>query len=548
MRKIGNEFYTAVALLRGTPLRCRTALRGAALCAALCAALLSGCVRDDDVPFGERHEVAVQLNVRTRAVGETDGTPTEAERKIHTLRIYAFVGGRPAGHYYTDDVTADPHTFFMDLVFYSAGEQTVDFYAVANEQAMSASVSLSENTTERQLEDLYFTNYLRSDLETKGLPMYCDKTSVALDFTKVKTETPTASGHEGHAWLDCTDIEFELRRSVAKIGVFAAKPAGETGSLRVTGLTMLAQGTQRRNYLMPQSTERLQEVLSGEMDVPIAVIDGEVGAQLAETADRSDPANYTPVMNEPFYPFENPWSNGGDWSVPGSSRQEHVLRIDYAFDGEDPRTGYVYLPAVERNKYYAICCVMHHDGRLAVEYSVADWTDAGEYTIEFNYPQYTNPLQPASGAAPGEGRQYPQPTVWYNSDATSDDGSYTFQFNIAGPVGQKWNPVLGGELGTPDNFEVKVYQMENGTKRYITLPEDMIASPGNPYYITVKALKGDNIDRTVSLGIAYDRSWSTDGSALLLINGLTHDLSWAGTEVAEYVVIKQVDVPASQNN
>jgi len=537
MRNIAKTVYTAVAAL-------------------WCGLLPFGCSRDDAAPLGERHDVAVRLNVGTRIAGETDGAPTDAERAIHTLRVYAFVAGRPAGHYFTDDVSADPHTFFMDLAFYSAGEQTVDFYAVANERAMSASGSgapapLSANTTEEQLKNFWFTNLLRTHLEDNGLPMFCDKTPVKLDFTEVKPETPTAPGHEGHAWLDCTDIEFGLKRPVAKIGVFAAKPAGEPGALRITGLTMLAQGTQRRNYLLTPTVPMLQAIESGGQDIPIEVIGEEVTKALAADipdAERANPANYTPVMNEPFYPFENPWSNGGSWNIPGSDHKEHILKVDYAYDGE-PRTGYVYMPAVERNKYYAVCCLMHNDGSIAVEYSVADWNEdpEGEYQIEFNYPTYTNPLQPANGSVLPDGGQYPQPTVWYNSDAGSDEGSCTFQFNISGPVGQRWNPVLGGALGTSAHFEVRVYQMQGGSKRYIENPDEYVADPAAPYYITVKALNGDNVDKEVGLGIAYARDWSPDGSALLLINGLTSDLKWAGSSVAEYVVIKQTEVPVSIN-
>lgn len=533
MRNIGKILYTAVA----------------ALC---CGSLPFGCTRDDMTPLDERHGVAVQLNVGTNIVDKIDGTPTDAEKAIHSLRVYAFVDGRQAGHYYTDEVTSDPHTFFMDLKLYSDGEQTVDFYVVANEKAMQASGTgapdpLSSNTTEAQLTNFWFSNLLRPYLAEEGLPMFCDKTPVTLDFTKVKQESPTDPEHAGHVWLDYTDIEFELRRPVAKIGVFAAKPAGETGSLHITRLTMLEQGTRLRNYLMTPTSDMLRNILSGAGDIDIAVIEDEVTKELAadiSAEERANPANYTPVMNEPFYPFENPWGNGGSWNIPGGEHKEHVLKVDYAFNGEEPRTGYVYMPKVERNKYYAVCCLIQNDGRISVEYNVADWDEdpEGEYNIEFNYPSYTNPLQPASGQGLNEGEKYDQPTVWYNSDASSDEGCYTFQFNITGPVGQEWNPVLGGALGTSANFEVKVYQVRDGERVYLENPDEYVASP-DPYYIRVKALNSDNVDKEVGLGIAYTRDWSQDGSALLLINGLTSDLKWAGSTVAEYVVIRQTDVP-----
>ena len=48
-----------------------------------------GCVKEEAASLGERHDVAVRLNVGTCAVGETDGTPTGEESAIHSLRVYA---------------------------------------------------------------------------------------------------------------------------------------------------------------------------------------------------------------------------------------------------------------------------------------------------------------------------------------------------------------------------------------------------------------------------------------------------------------------------
>lgn len=106
--------------------------------------------------------------------------------------------------------------------------------------------------------------------------------------------------------------------------------------------------------------------------------------------------------------------------------------------------------------------------------------------------------------------------------------------------------MLWGVLGTPDNFEIKVYQMTDGVKTYITDPDKRVASP-EPYYVQVKALKSENVNREVGLGIVYTRDWSPDGSAMLLINGLTGNLKWAGSSIAEVVVIKQTDVPTTKN-
>lgn len=510
-----------------------------AVTAVCCGLLPFGCVKEDAASPGERHDVAVRLNVGTRAVSETDGTPADAESAIHSLRVYAFVGGQPAGHYFTDDVENLPHTFFMDLTFYSTTTQQVDFYVVANEGAMQtqgsgAPAPLSATTPESQLKAFWFTQ-LR-DVTDYGLPMFCQR-SETLDFMNVSDETPNDLNHAGHTLIE-SDITFELQRPVGKLGVFAAKPQGESGELRITGLTMKASGTLTRNYLMPQSDETLKDITNIARDFPLQVVGDAVTKELANDItdeQRKNPANYTAVLNAPFYPFENPWGSSA-WNVKGDEKG-NVLQVDYSFGEGDARTGLVYLPPIERNRYYTVCCLMHNDGKITVKYTVADW-EGETYPIVFDYPSYENPITPFDGTQPPAGGQYPQPTVYFNSVATSATGSYSFSFKMTGPTGQKWTPTLDN----PD-FAVSVYQ--NGTE--ITDANKWVASP-DAYEIRVRALKADNIGETVSLGISYRPSWLGENETLmLLINGLTNNLKWEGSTLAETIVIQQVEVPQTQN-
>lgn len=504
--------------------------------AAVCCGLLPlGCVKEDTASLGERHDVTVQLNVGTRTVDETEGIPTGDESGIHSLRVYAFVGGRLAGHYFTDNVAAQSHTFFMDLTFFT-NEQKVDFYVVANEQAMQTQGQtppepLSDATTEQQLKNFRFTS-LRRDIQAYGLPMFCVQEET-LNFENGTDTQPGDPEHAGHTLLK-DKIEFSLQRPVGKLGVFAAKIKGETGVLRVTGLTLLKSGTRTLNYLLPQSEETLKAVTGITGDIHLAAVKEDVTAELdenASTADRKNAENYTPVLDESFYPFENPWGSSS-WNTKGDENG-NVLQIDYTFDGE-ARTGLVYMPPIERNKYYTVCCLMHNSGKITVEYTVADWDDEA-YEIKFDYPNYGNPITPADGSTPGEGGVYSQPEVWYNSDPDSDRGSYSFSFSMSAPDGQKWTPTLLD--ATAADFEVTVYQ--NGT---IVDPANYVASP-SPYQIKVKALKPENVGKTVSLGIAYSPSWDPEGSSLLLINGQSNSLKWAGSTTPEAIVIKQTDIP-----
>ena len=128
------------------------------------------------------------------------------------------------------------------------------------------------------------------------------------------------------------NLTFNLRRPMGKLGVYAAKPEGESGNLRITGLTMLASGTRTRNYLMPQSDEILQGITGIKGDIPLDVInkdvDKTISPNLSDT-ERQNPDNYTPVLNRPFYPFENPW--GTPFMECQVTKEAMSFRSDYSF-------------------------------------------------------------------------------------------------------------------------------------------------------------------------------------------------------------------------
>lgn len=277
-----------------------------AVTAVCCGLLPCGCVKEDAASLGERHDVAVRLNVGTCAVGETDGTPTGEESAIHSLRVYAFVKGQLAGHEFRSGDMETPATFWMDLTMTSLTTETVDFYIIANEKAMStpgAEKTFTENTTEAELNDFTFTTLTR-DVQAYGLPMF-GKESKTIDFSKLSNRQPIDPGHSGHTPLEDV-LTFQLKRPIGKLGVFAAKEAGEAGELCVTDLTLLEAGTRAYNYLMPQTDETLKLAgATGIGEFSLVPSSAPVTKTLATNItpeERQNPENYTPVLGAPFYP------------------------------------------------------------------------------------------------------------------------------------------------------------------------------------------------------------------------------------------------------
>lgn len=504
----------------------------------LAAATVAGCTKAPAPDLGEELNVLLQMSVGTKAVIETDGTPTDAESAIHTLRVYAFVDGEAAGHFYTPDYAALEDAagtasgaakhFLMDIKMYSLGTKDVDFYVVANEGAMytaGSAARLDENTTEAELKGFTFTSLNLRNGMALGLPMCC-KRKETINFAEDDPNNPqTDPGHEGHILLK-QKLNFELERPVGKIGVFAAKPVGEKGTLTVTGLSV----TRSRfvNFLMlPDDLEKAYGNPGSTATRELETVDGPV--LLSVDSGEKDAAKYTPVQAEAYYPFENPWGSS-NWSQAGSPRG-NILTIRYKYDTDQERTGTVYLPPIERNTYYMVCCQLSNSGKITVNYSVADWDDSEPYELEFDAPEYELPTQ----TYPVASKPYALPTVHYNGDPAAQEGTFSINFKISGPVGQVWTPTLLN--ATDADYQITVTQNES------PVAAPYLAS-ADPYEITIRALRPGNVGKTLEFAISYTPQWDPAGTSLLMINGSGEDnLTWpvpAGTENPTYkIVIKQ---------
>lgn len=491
---------------------------------------LTGCNEEDRTPFSGERMVQVQLDVHTRAVDAFTETPTAEEAALHSLRVYAFDNsGQQVGHLNLTDGLDTSNPLLMDLkIKAEPTEQSLRFYAVANEGAMSTlgnEKTLDANTSETELKNFTFT-LLKTPTSDNGLPMFAtDEVTINTGNTSPQTE----SGHEGHYTLN-EKVNFVLERPVGKLGVFAAKVEGETETLTVTGARILKEGTRMMNYLFPQTDEVLKQIVPKEAEIDLTLVTGgNVNTALSENIsdeERKNPGNYTPLLKVPFYPFETPWGSAS-WNTPGDERGA-VLQIDYQF-GNKTNTGLVYLPRIERNHYYAICCLMRNSGKITVEYVVADWNDGGNYELDFAYPTYF-PIEPMEGA------DYSQPTVYYNPDPDSDEGTFKACFRLTAPEGQEWQPTLLN--ATPADYEITVYQSsEQGMQKV----EPPYVASSSDYVIKIRALKSENVDRKVELGIGYIPRWDPGDMSLLQINWASGKTIWGGSDDPEKIVISQID-------
>ena len=127
---------------------------------AACVLALAGCVEEKVSGTGEGGNISVKMNVNARGGSDIQA---EMENAVKSLRVYAFIGQKQIGYYY-GEAGLNPDaggkiSFWMDLKLppYSALEQNVWFYLVANEKAiLRPSATLQENMTRDELEKFYF--------------------------------------------------------------------------------------------------------------------------------------------------------------------------------------------------------------------------------------------------------------------------------------------------------------------------------------------------------------------------------------------------------
>ena len=526
-----------------------------ALLALLFAAfVLGGCVKNSDQNLREPSvKMTLPISIDTRADGVE--AATDSERAINSLRVYAFTGGKLAGHYYYSGDAVSKISFLLDLKLYSSTTQSVMLYAIANESSFlrySNITSLNASTSEAELKGMYFSFI---DVAT-GLPMfYASGTPLDLNVTSDASAMPedvvNGADHDGHTLLAQT-ISLSVERAISKIELFATKQSGENATLKITGVKMAAQGVRIRNYLFPQSIETLQALQPHDTDLlfnmaasPLTVAttlpEGYAAASEGEkSAMRTNKQNYTAVLAAPQYAFENPYGSDNPLVAEGSGKGSVVV-IDYEFNGI-ARSAAVNMPPMERNKHYPIYCLFNNEGKMSIDYIVADWAeDTGNAEwgdeIDFNYPTYSNPILPLN---PNAVRPFAKPEMWHSNTSNDEAGAFCCRFIMWGPVGQAWTAVVDGSAS---DYAVRVYDKNGSPQDKATVT--VLKNLGAEDWYTIKVVPLQPLEngeqKSVKLRIVYTPNWMHH-SDFLLINGEQESPAYtdSGTD-PDAIIITQIE-------
>lgn len=482
--------------------------------AIIAAVLTTGCIFEKmDMPE-DLQSVLIQVNVSADEMMTKSEAPTAAEKKINTIRIYAFRNGQLSGHYFSNSITPGM-PIMMDLKLPETGTADLDFYAIVNEESMtrtSGTSALSESTAEADLAAFTFSALGASD---GSLPMY-GTTDVTIDMTNVSENKNTASGHTDHYYItenanseSIFTVALNLFRPVAKVSFYVATPNGASDGVFITDLTMLPKGTRQYGYLLPPSAEALRNIPTG---IGVDYVTSPVAVTGVEAA-------YMPVF-ENEYVFEVPFGSD-QWFTPVNTNS--VVYELYYTGGE----GAVNMPPIVRNTHYKVYCTLPPgEGQIEVSYVVADWEGDHEWELNFDHPTYQNPVQKTGDYSNTGGAA----TMYYTG---TEEGAFSVDFQMTAPTGQTWTPTFFGNIS---DCAIKVY--ERGTLTEVSTP---VTASDKWYTIKIIPLKAGNIGGVVQFGISYIPTWSTDPE-FLQINGSAGSLVWttAGSS-ADLIVVEQIE-------
>lgn len=471
-------------------------------------AMLGSCSKETD--HVEEQYVTVQINLDSEA---TKAEITEQEKVIGSVRIYAYRedNGDFVGRYFRESASNEP--IFIDLALPVRGEYDVLFYIFVNETSvnMSDGFTFPDRPSQKQLASARF-QFLKSDAP---MPMYCVK-SESIDVSQVSDELNTAPGHEDHFFLK-KKVTFKLFRPLAKLSVYAAKAQG-TVAAKVHSVSYLKAGCRQYMYYLPADDLTLaaipnraigRDLMTEETPLTNVAMSGSTNA-----------ADYNLLLSDVYIPETE--VGGSVWQTKVDERQAAV-HIQYSV-GEDGvlKHGYVYLPKIVRDTHYKIFFTVTSEGRIILNYQVADWEEADMTDLWFDYPTHSYLEDTEDEDRPTAPAQM------------SVDNPFECYFRMSYPQNEKWRPMILDELS--DKVTVKVFK---GLQE-VSLP--VSADPDNWYRIQVTPGETLVAGDEVNLAIIYSPTGSTTGEyEYLLINGSQDNYYWPGSTDANKLTITVTD-------
>lgn len=461
---------------------------------------------------GADEEVTIKLQVGSRAPGAEDAWMRDDDDRFSSLAVYVFDEGGRFLALHQKELEESKNT---ETVAFNTSSSAHSLYAVANYAAYK-DLDLSKPMTKDNVKALVANSAGNVTLESSNILM----------VGEVDVQPFTANGVN-----ETKDVTLELHRLAARVDVFAFKEPGWDADVQVTKVEF-SGGVKNTtlNYVenvveLPKTlvfTDK-EEFMPGETNLPLEFFEGD-NAILFQQEKHLRGRFYTYRTKQEQASIDVPRLAITVKVNNNNEKTYTAILTDKNVAADAPVT-------LDAGNVYQICAVLTKAG-LVIDMQVADWESEEDYELDFQYPTYENPMLPFDNS-PGMQLPYEQPTVYYNHDENSLEGSCRFSFKLTKPVNQGWRATLLD--ATEEDFTVDVYQ--DGKKI------DNPTASDQPFEIRVRALKPENVNKTVTLVIAFTPVWDPGNSSLLMINGNPANPAWGGSDDPARIVIKQENPP-----
>ena len=536
--------------------------------------LVSSCSKEEVAGDHTPKFTKVEMSLETRA---TSATSVEQGDKITDVNIWAFevaadgtVAEQPSGwgkrdytEVYQETPTGAPVYFELP---YSAEAKTYRFVALVNQSAFGniykpASTTVQTFTPQTTYSELTKAIFKAGMNIMEGDPSTIEAMPVShwQDFVIGSNQTGFTASSDGTPATFVGTMTVYRALAKAQLSAKLSNDSSDNAALKITSATIhVAKDAvvPNQGYVF-SGLERIDQSTTGPMafgeysDVTKSQIKEE-GVQLRGMNNgiiTKSSTNNT-IIGSTFL-FENHRGmaynadNVSTTSPDGYADGTFYMKIEYEYgqaenggiaaNGKQTGKNYVPLPPTVRNVLHNVNATfkVDTDGKVTLTYTVADWEDGGEHSLNFTYPTFSVSAVKTKDGQP----DYSKPTAYYVDG--NNNGAFAFRVDLTAPIGKECTvTAVGGD------FAIGVYK--NGTGEALT-DNKFTASTSDYYIIKVwpTAAYDANTSNTTKIMITHSASW-TGASEMLLINAATGGTLWQDSGGDRHaILITQTAAPSS---
>ena len=481
---------------------------------AICLVALTGCIKEDV----DLTQANVSMSISTRV--DLSSSSVEQGDAIGDINVWAFACDEDGNVSSTNDKAvawrhipnADTYTYVdVHLQFTTCDDDADHYYklvTVINKGefgTVSGITSFDRNTTYSQLASAKFQ---ATELMAKRPGNGADSTPGQMPISHWKIIKLNKSNN-GSTHPACVEVSMPVYRAVAKTQLFVAKTDAST-NLVIKNVTIGSSAFPKEGVLLSaaEGTYDEENNIAGDLitsNVPSWYNNIKVGTETNNNASDNTyempltltTPNSIPVLLKDNHPAENSTSyayitshflyenekGNTTWNPTTPTAGGYYMDVTYNV-GSGDKTERVWLPAVVRNHDYQVRALVDAGGRLNLNLTVKNWTDA-EKIPDVNYEDNVT----IKGG------------LTWSGNGTNDpaNSTYTFgpnagqtaicSFTLETPKGGTWY----AELAEGDINDFAFVTDENGTKTTSKTVSGSIT--GELASFTIKTLTQNSLDQ-----------------------------------------------------